>query len=102
MTSVLAAPSAAAQPAALGPDHLDGRFSLLAWRSLSIAARPGLLLHVRSGLLRVREGGGAKTRIVRAGDCVAPRRNDRIELHAYTHAELRIEWPATPLARAFH
>lgn len=79
MTSVLPASPPAAQPADLGPDHLDGRFSLLAGRSLSIAVQRGVSLHVRGGELRVRESSGL------------------MELCAYANTELHIEWPLTRL-----
>jgi hypothetical protein len=98
-SSVLAASRSAADTAALGADTIAGRFSLIAWRSIPIQAQAGLVVYVRSGVLRVRERANAKPHILGAGACFAARHGGRIQLSAYTNAELFVEWPARELER---
>jgi hypothetical protein len=74
-------------------NEIEADFSLLAWRGLRIAAAPGVVVHVKSGVLRVRTGRGSAPRIVSAGAVFAAAHAGVVELKAYAHAELRIEWP---------
>lgn len=98
-SSVLAGSPSAADTPALGADTLAGRFSLIAWRSVSIQAQAGLVVYVRSGVLRVRERASATPRILGAGTSFAARRDGKIQLSANTNAELFIEWPTRELER---
>lgn len=75
----------------LARNELDASFTLLARRSMPVAAEPGLTVHVRGGELRVREGDSA--RMLEAGACYVASRAGVIELKALAHAELHIEWP---------
>jgi hypothetical protein len=77
----------------LAASEVAGAFSLLAWRSVSVAAEPGLMLRVQGGVLRLRAGDGGAHRILGTGDCFVGRRAELIDLKAYTNTELRIEWP---------
>ena len=83
----------------LARQQVDGRFTLLAWRSLAIQAQPGLVLYVRSGIVRVREPGGARPRVLDTGMSFAAHRGSPIEISAFTNAELEIEWPDARLER---
>jgi hypothetical protein len=78
----------------LARQHIEGRFTLLAWRSLAIQAQPGLALYVRSGIVRVREPGRARPRVLDTGMSFAAHRGSPIEISAFTNAELEIEWPS--------
>ena len=99
-SSVPAGSPSAADIPALDADTVAGRFSLLAWRSVSIRAQPGLVVYVRGGVVRVREGGKGSPRIVGAGACFAAHRHGRLQLSACTtNAELAIEWPGARLER---
>ncbi len=77
----------------LAAAEVAGPFSLPAWRSVSIAAEPGLMVWVHGGVLCLGAGEGAAPRVLSAGDCFVARRAESIDLKAYTNAELRIEWP---------
>jgi hypothetical protein len=77
----------------LAASEVAGAFSLLAWRSVSVAAEPGLMVRVQGGVLRLRAGKGGAPRILGAGDCFVGRHAELINLKAYTNTELRIEWP---------
>lgn len=72
---------------------IEAGFTLLAWRSLVIAAEPGLIVHVRGGMLRVREGAGGAPQVLEAGGRFVARRGGLMRLQAPTHAELHLEWP---------
>lgn len=98
-TSVLAGIPPVADTPALGADTLAGRFSLIAWRSVSIQAQPGLVVYVRSGIVRLREAGNARPHILDTGVSFAARCSGTIEISAFTNAELDIEWPGMCLER---
>lgn len=83
----------------LNRQEIDAGFTLLAWRNLSVAAEPGLQVHVRSGTLRVREGAAGSPQVLAAGGKFIARRDGLLELKARTHAELHIEWPEHGLER---
>lgn len=80
-------------------NELQADFSLLAWRSLRVAAEPGFMLHVKGGVLRVRAGRDTAPRILSAGGYFAAARAGTLELKAYTHTELCIEWPEAGIER---
>jgi len=77
----------------LARQHIEGRFTLLAWRSLGIQAQAGLVMYVRSGIVRLREPGRARPRVLDTGMSFTAHRGSPIEIAAFTNAELEIEWP---------
>lgn len=79
--------------------QIDAGFTLLAWRSLTVAAETGLAVHVRNGAVRVRESGSRAPQIVESGARFVARRDGLLELKAHTHAELHLEWPEDRLER---
>lgn len=79
----------------LAAAEVAGPFSLPAWRSVSIAAEPGLMVWVHGGVLRVRTDELSAPRVLSIGDAFVARRAGSIELKACTNTELRIEWPGT-------
>ena len=80
-------------------NEIEASFTLLAWRGMSVVAEPGLRVHVRSGVLRVREGACGAPQVVQAGGHFIARRDGLVVLKARAHAELRIEWPERGLER---
>jgi hypothetical protein len=98
-SSVLAASRPAADIPALGADTIAGRFSLIAWRSIAIQAQPGLVVYVRSGIVRLREARNARPRVLDTGVSFAAHRGGTIEISAFTNATLDIEWPGMRLER---
>lgn len=83
----------------LARHQIDGSFTLLAWRSLAIQAQRGLVVYVRSGIVRLREAGKARSRVLDTGVSFAAHRKGPIEISAFTNAELEIEWPDARLER---
>jgi hypothetical protein len=83
----------------LARQQIDGRFTLLAWRSLAIQTQAGLVVYVRSGIVRLREPGRARPRVLDTGMSFAAHRGSPIEIAAFTNAELEIEWPEARLER---
>lgn len=98
-SSVLAAHQPVADAPALGADIVAGRFSLIAWRSISVQAQPGLVVYLRSGIVRLREAGKARPRILDTGVSFAAHRSGPLGISAFTNAELDIEWPGMRLER---
>lgn len=83
----------------LARHEIDAGFTLLAWRSLAIQAQAGLVVYVRSGIVRVREPGRARPRVLDTGMNFTAHRGSPIEISAFTNAELEIEWPGARLER---
>lgn len=78
----------------LAGNEIGGRFTLLAWRSLGIEAQAGLVVYVRGGIVRLREPGKVRPRVLDRGMSFTAQRGSRIEISAFTNAELEIDWPS--------
>lgn len=83
----------------LAKHEIDASFTLLAWRSLRIEAEPGLVVYVRSGIVRVREADKARPHVLDTGVSFTAHRSGPIEVSAFTNAALEIEWPGARLER---
>lgn len=84
-------------------DEIAGNFSLLGNGPMVIDATPGLILHVRSGMVQICHPEEEGQRLVEGGETVVLDRKGELALAPITRAEVRLEWPlvqAAPLARS--
>ncbi|UCH48737.1 MAG: hypothetical protein JSU95_02740 [Betaproteobacteria bacterium] len=83
-------------------DEIAGNFSLIGNGPIVIDAIPGLILHVRSGMIQICHPEEEGQRLVEGGEIVALNHSGELALAPITRAEVRLEWPlvqAAPLAR---
>ena len=83
-------------------EEIAGNFSLIGNGPVIINAVPGLILHVRSGMVQIchpEEG----HRLVEGGEIVVIDRKSELALAPIQRSEVRLEWPlvqAVPLVRS--
>jgi len=78
-----------------------GRFCLIGNGHTSIAAVPGLVIHVREGSLWVTQAHDSEDHIVRAGERFVADRAGRLVISAFERGEVELKWPAHQRERAW-
>jgi Protein of unknown function (DUF2917) len=80
--------------------NTGGRFSLLGNGHVSIAATPGLVIHVRRGTLWITQPHDADDHVVHAGERFVADRAGRLVISAFARGEVELEWPSHRRERA--
>jgi len=78
-----------------------GRFCLIGNGHMSIAAVPGLVIHVREGVLWVTQAHDSEDHVVRAGERFVADRAGRLVISAFERGEVEVKWPARQRERAW-
>ena len=74
-------------------EQIAGNFSLIGNGPIVIDAKPGVTLHVRSGLVQVCHPEDEGQQLVQGGQTIALDRTGPVGLAAIERAEVRLEWP---------
>lgn len=79
--------------------RIAGRLSLIGRRPLSIAAVPGLVVHVRTGSLWATQHREERDHLVGAGERFVVDRPGPLVVSGLGNTELQIEWPLRGVGR---
>lgn len=82
------------QSGALTRTLTGGRFSLIGNGHVSIAAVPGLVIHVRKGTLWITQAHDSGDHVVRAGGRFVADRSGRLVISAFERGEVELQWPS--------
>jgi len=74
-------------------NEIAGNFSLMGNGPIVIDAKPGVILHVRSGLVQVCHSEEEGQQLVQGGQTFVLDRTGPVGLAAIDRAEVRLEWP---------
>ncbi|UCD67435.1 MAG: hypothetical protein JSW48_11375 [Betaproteobacteria bacterium] len=96
--STIEAPHSTPTTSPLTCDEIAGNFSLIGNGPIVIDAVPGLLLHVRSGMVQICHSEEEGQRLVEGDEIVLLDRKGELALAPVTRAEVRLEWPLVQAA----
>lgn len=81
-------------------DEIAGNFSMIGNGPIVIDAKPGVILHIRSGLVQVCHPDEEGHQLVQGGQTIVLDHTGPVGLAAIDRAEVRLQWPVARTHRA--